>query len=155
MLKNIFLSKSDLEKLITCLNRQKQQQKAKGTPCEHLRKLEKLLKKARVVEHDQIPNNAVTLNSTITLHAKVNNQKEEITLVFPGEECVDKNNISVLSPLGVSLLGLRVGESMEFFTGHCFQKYQLIKVQNEPLQSFSIQPHLEWDQPMMSDLFYT
>lgn len=155
MLKSIYLSKPDLEKLMTCLNRHKQQRKEKGTHTEHLRKLEKLLKNARVVDQGQIPQNAVTVNSTVTIQANSTEQQEEITLVFPGEECVYKNNISVLSPLGVSLLGLRAGESMEFFTGHCLQKYQLVQVQNDSLSGFQAQPRLEWDQPMMSDLFYT
>lgn len=70
------------------------------------------LRKGRMVGPREIPPNVVTMNCllkvTLTKHKK---QQLELRLVYPADEDESRNNISVFSLLGRTLLGMKEGES--------------------------------------------
>lgn len=72
------------------------------------------LRRANIVEKDEIGTDIVTLNSTIRFADDKSGEQYEMTLVSPEEADSDKNRISVLAPVGVALLGLSVGQSIEW-----------------------------------------
>ncbi|HNS20963.1 MAG TPA: GreA/GreB family elongation factor [Sedimentisphaerales bacterium] len=92
--------------------------KAPGAPVSpFLDRLERVLESARTVAPREVEANVVTMNSQVRL--KDRKGKDEITcsLVFPldavkGED-LGKKNVSVLSPMGLSILGRRVGDTIE------------------------------------------
>lgn len=70
--------------------------------------------RAEVVEPEAIPPNRVTMNSRVRFVDEESNEEHEITLVFPAHADVDENRISVLAPVGSALLGLSVGDTIEW-----------------------------------------
>jgi regulator of nucleoside diphosphate kinase len=70
--------------------------------------------RAEVVEPEEIPPNRVTMNSRVRFADEKSKDEHEITLVFPGHANVEENRISVLAPVGSALLGLSVGDTIEW-----------------------------------------
>lgn len=73
------------------------------------------LQRADVVASDKIAPNVVTMNSRVTFTVMPTGETFTYTLVYPQDTdgCADK--ISVLAPVGSALLGLSVGEEIEWF----------------------------------------
>jgi regulator of nucleoside diphosphate kinase len=81
-----------------------------------LAKLERLLESARTVASEKVPGDVVTMNSQIRLKDDRKNEEITCSLVFPWDARSGRDprirNVSVLSPIGVSLLGRRVGHTI-------------------------------------------
>ncbi len=76
------------------------------------------LERARIVEPEQIPPSVVTMNSVVRFSSEQTGTESEITLVFPGAADAAKGRISVLAPVGSALLGLAVGDTIEWPLPH-------------------------------------
>ncbi|KAF1013929.1 MAG: Regulator of nucleoside diphosphate kinase [Stenotrophomonas maltophilia] len=72
------------------------------------------LNRATVVAPDQIPAGTVMMHSRVECEDEVFGEKHVLTLVFPREANVDKGKVSVLAPVGSALLGLSVGQSIDW-----------------------------------------
>lgn len=77
-------------------------------------RLQMLLEKADVVPSREIPQDVVTLNSKVRVRDDRNNRSMIFSLPFPMEAAAENTtgevSVSILSPVGLSLLGRRVGE---------------------------------------------
>lgn len=70
--------------------------------------------RATVLPPSQIPPGVVTMNSTLTC-VDVNSGKEHhFTLSYPSQADVSAGRISLLTPMGSALLGLSVGQSIDW-----------------------------------------
>lgn len=74
--------------------------------------LETELERAKVVPHDQVPHDVVRMGSRV-LYVDSFGARAEIELVYPWD-ATSSGRVSVLSPLGASLLGLREGASFDW-----------------------------------------
>ena len=72
------------------------------------------LDRAIVVTSDRIPRDVVTMNSRLIYSDESTGTKREVELVFPDEADPSIGRISVLAPVGCALLGLRVGQSIDW-----------------------------------------
>lgn len=72
------------------------------------------LDRAIVVPADRIPENVVTMYSRLIYSDESTGSTREVELVFPEESDPLAGRISVLAPVGCALLGLRVGQSIEW-----------------------------------------
>jgi regulator of nucleoside diphosphate kinase len=54
------------------------------------------------------------MNSRVRFVDEGSGVESEITLVFPGQADVESNRISVLAPVGSALLGLSVGDTIDW-----------------------------------------
>jgi regulator of nucleoside diphosphate kinase len=72
------------------------------------------LSRAYVVPADQVPTNVVSMNARVTYLDESNGLRREVELVFPEDANVEHGKISVLSPVGLALLGLREGQSIDW-----------------------------------------
>jgi len=70
--------------------------------------------RAEIVEPEDVPSNLVTMNSTVRFRDEASAEESEITLVFPGHADAENNRVSVLAPIGSALLGLSVGDSIDW-----------------------------------------
>lgn len=77
--------------------------------------LEAELVRATVVPRDRLPDDVVRLWSRVTYRAGAN-PPAEVTLVPPNEIDPARGRVSVLSPIGTALLGLRPGQTIEWTT---------------------------------------
>lgn len=76
--------------------------------------LEADLERAEIVEPDQIPANVVTMNSTVHFALKESGEEFRLSLVYPKDSLGEPDRISVLAPVGSALLGLAVGDEIQW-----------------------------------------
>lgn len=76
----------------------------------HLAQLTAELERAEVVLSDEIPNDVVTMNSTVVLRDLDTDETETYTLVYPNHANIARNRLSVLAPVGTAILGYHVGD---------------------------------------------
>lgn len=76
--------------------------------------LERELARADVVEPAQMPGDVISMNSTARFRDVNNGAERELTLVYPRDADADAGRVSVLAPIGSALLGLRVGQSIDW-----------------------------------------
>lgn len=76
--------------------------------------LEYELSRAVVVPFDQMPLNVVRMNTRVLYVDESNGISREVELVFPEDVDLDCGKISVLSPVGSALLGLREGQTIDW-----------------------------------------
>ena len=72
------------------------------------------LNRATVLAPDQIPEGIVMMHSRVECEDEVSGEKHVLTLVFPREANVDEGKVSVLAPVGSALLGLSIGQSIDW-----------------------------------------
>lgn len=75
--------------------------------------LEKMLRRARLLEKDENSGSLISLGSTVTLRDLNLNQDYEYTIVSTAEADPAEKKISNESPVGKAILGLTVGEQVE------------------------------------------
>jgi len=69
------------------------------------------LDRARFVDSTKMPPNIVTIGNEVTYRDETTGREQKAVLVFPGEADIDAGRVSVLTPIGVALLGLPEGAS--------------------------------------------
>jgi regulator of nucleoside diphosphate kinase len=74
------------------------------------------LERARVVPWLQAPNSTVRMGSDVLFRDDTTKEIRRISLVFPGEADIARNKVSVLTPVGAALIGLRTGQSIAWHT---------------------------------------
>ncbi|GGB40579.1 nucleoside diphosphate kinase regulator [Oceanisphaera marina] len=77
-------------------------------------RLENELDRANVVAPTEVPEDIVTMNSTITFTMADGKETFTKTLCYPRDMDNSNNKISVLAPIGAALLGLSVGQTIEW-----------------------------------------
>jgi regulator of nucleoside diphosphate kinase len=121
---SIYLTQEDLDRLSQLLETRR------GGRFE---KLEGELARAAVVPRRQIPTDVVTMNSRVVFENETTGERREVTLVYPGEADIDSGKISVLVPVGTALLGLRVGQSIDWeLPSGVKHRYRVVAVPYQP-----------------------
>ena len=68
------------------------------------------LKKAKIISDNEMPGDVVRLNSVITIKDEQNNKVMDLTLVTPKQANIKEKKVSVMSPVGIALIGFRKGQ---------------------------------------------
>ncbi|MGV3484827.1 MAG: GreA/GreB family elongation factor [Planctomycetaceae bacterium] len=79
-----------------------------------IRDLESELQRAHIVPPDQVPPYVVTMNTRVKLIHTDTGKVDFFTLVFPSEADLEAGKLSILSNLGVAILGYSVGDTIEW-----------------------------------------
>ena len=74
--------------------------------------------RANIVPVHQAMPELVRMGSLVKYRENTTGQLREVTLVYPREADGEANRVSVLTPFGAALIGLSVGQTMEFETPH-------------------------------------
>jgi regulator of nucleoside diphosphate kinase len=95
--------------------------------------LDRELARAQVVPSTSIAPDVVTMNSRVRFADEDKGVPREVTLVYPRDASVNTARVSVLSPVGSALLGLKVGQAIEwpFPDGHR-ERYRVLAVAYQP-----------------------
>ena len=124
----IYLTQDDLDRLTDLLEAY-----AAGAGGRRFEHLEGELLRARVVPSDQVPRDIVTMNSRVVFEDEQTGERREVTLVYPRDADIDAGKISVLVPVGSALLGLRVGQSIDWtLPSGQKRRYRVIAVPYQP-----------------------
>lgn len=71
---------------------------------------------ARATVVPSAPRDVVAMGSTVSFRDDTTGQDRTVTLVYPDEADLVQGRISILTPVGAALIGLPVGESIEWQT---------------------------------------
>lgn len=82
---------------------------APGVAAGHGEEIEEVLEGAEVVPSRQIQADVVTMNSQVELVDGQTQARSRYTLCYPAQANAPEGCLSILSPLGAALIGLRVG----------------------------------------------
>ncbi|WCM87930.1 GreA/GreB family elongation factor [Acidovorax sp. NCPPB 3576] len=80
--------------------------------------LAQLLASAEVTGSRAVPSDVVTMYSRVELVDVHTHRRQTLTVCYPGDAEPTAGFISVLSPVGSSLLGLKVGDVAKWLTPH-------------------------------------
>jgi regulator of nucleoside diphosphate kinase len=72
------------------------------------------LARAQVIVSRDVPPTLVTMNSRIVFENGSTSRRREVTLVYPRDASATQGRISVFSPVGAALLGLSVGQEIDW-----------------------------------------
>lgn len=91
------------------------------------------LSRARVVDADQIGADVVTMYSEVLFRDEETGRERTVTLVYPREHALHDSALSILTPLGVALIGLKEGQSIAFETADGrSRRVKVIRVLSQP-----------------------
>ena len=79
-----------------------------------LTRLQDEIKRARIVEPTEIPNDVITMNSRVSLRDLDSGEQMEVSLVYPSAADATAKKISILAPIGTAILGYRTGDTVEW-----------------------------------------
>ena len=77
--------------------------------------LEHELARAKVVAHNKVPAGVVTMNSRVFCREEGSGKEYHLTLVYP-QDAGPSGTVSSLAPVGSALLGLTVGQQIDWQT---------------------------------------
>lgn len=103
MLPPITLSRRDVARLEAMLA---------DAECEISQGLEEELLRATILTPDKMPADVVTMHSRVRCSDPVSGKTRTLTLCYPGENIA--GGVSVLAPVGAALLGLSVGQTIDW-----------------------------------------
>jgi len=109
--KSIHITEFDLERLKKLLQ---EAQYTNYRKSEYLEKLQMEISRAEVVSPQDIPDDVITMNSTVCLVDLETGEEEIYTLVFPQNSDLKQGKLSVLAPIGTAMLGYEVGDVFEW-----------------------------------------
>jgi len=99
-------------------------------PDEYIRDLEHEINRATIVDPKQIPNDIITMNSRVLLH--VDGDEMEVSLVYHQDADLNKNKLSVFSPIGTAILGYSEGSVIEWEVPSGVMKIHVKKILYQP-----------------------
>ena len=98
----------------------------------YLRALGSEIAAAEVVPAADVERDVVTMNSHVRVVDLAMGVAESITLVYPTEADMLRSRLSVLSPLGIALLGRRGGDVVEWAVGDGIRRIRIDRVLYQP-----------------------
>jgi regulator of nucleoside diphosphate kinase len=72
------------------------------------------LERAIVVAREAMPRDVVTMYSVVRYRDEYAGVSREVQIVYPEEADIGRERISVLAPVGAALLGLAVGQTIDW-----------------------------------------
>ena len=76
--------------------------------------LKREIERAEILTAKRVLVGLVTMNSDVTFRDDIGRQERTVELTYPEEADVEGDRISILTPVGAALIGLSVGQTIEF-----------------------------------------
>ncbi|HEY0840029.1 MAG TPA: nucleoside diphosphate kinase regulator [Vulgatibacter sp.] len=125
--RKIYVTTNDMKRLHALLEGTASQRNAEAAEA-----LESELAGAEVVAPEKIPSDVVTMNSKVRFEDE-SGQQREITLVYPKDADPQQRKISILAPVGAALIGLSVGQSVDWpLPGGRVRRLKIVEVLFQP-----------------------
>ncbi|MEY4564073.1 MAG: hypothetical protein RLZZ618_3350 [Pseudomonadota bacterium] len=84
----------------------------------HTAPLQEVLEATDIVRSEDIAPNVVTMASQVDLVDDTTGESQRLTLCYPSQADASEGRVSVLSPVGTSVLGLSAGDTATWRTPH-------------------------------------
>ena len=102
---------------------------------EDLPRLKAELDRATIVGPKELPSDVVAMNSIVELEDLTDGEILTFQLVYPEQAAISEGRISILAPLGMAMLGYRVGDEIEWPVPAGIARVRIRNVTNPNLQS--------------------
>lgn len=102
-------------------------------------RLDMELSRAQIVPQNEVSRDVVTMNSDVVYENVSQHTERTVRIVYPEDANSERGWISVLAPLGSALLGLRVGQEIEWPTPTRVCRYRVIAVPRQPESSGTLE----------------
>lgn len=130
--KRIYITEYDLRRLTGVLAGFKNRKKNEPAEMNRINLFEMELGRAVVVPQAQIPNDVITMNTQFRMKNVKTGEDKLYTLVFPGDADYERNRISILSLLGMSIIGRAKGETVAYSAPAGTQEFEILEVVYQP-----------------------
>jgi transcription elongation factor GreA len=91
-------------------------------------KLKNVVSNARIIDESQLDTSKILIHSVVKLKNTANKMEFTYTLVADSESDVRNGKLSVNSPIGKGLLGLKVGELAEIQVPNGIMKFEILEI---------------------------
>lgn len=127
--RTIHITKFDMDRLTELIDGLRLSPKANQA---NLDLLEKELCRGVLVDPQNIPQDVITMNSKVSVTDTTSGEKMTYTLVFPSAANITDNKLSILAPLGMALLGYRMGDIIEWSVPSGIRKLRVDEIVYQP-----------------------
>lgn len=127
---HIIVSELDLERLQRLVEQE-------GTRAAE--ELEAELQRAIVLPQREIPADVVTMNSDVIYEDCSTGARRTVKVVFPSEADAGRGRISVLAPIGSALLGLRIGQEIDWQLPAGPRRIRVVEIRYQPEASGALE----------------
>jgi regulator of nucleoside diphosphate kinase len=90
------------------------------------------LYRAHIVDRRFVPADVVTMNSELVYEDVDTGARRTVRVVYPKDADSKRGWISVLAPIGSALLGLRVGQEIEWPVPHGSKRVRVVELRYQP-----------------------
>ncbi|MBZ0235009.1 MAG: nucleoside diphosphate kinase regulator [Deltaproteobacteria bacterium] len=90
------------------------------------------LRRATVVPQRDVPPDVVTMNSELVYEDVATGVQRVVRLVYPKDADATAGKISVLAPIGAALLGLHVGQEIEWRVPSGVKRIRVAELRYQP-----------------------
>jgi regulator of nucleoside diphosphate kinase len=94
--------------------------------------LQKKLEEAEVFNSCQIPGNVVTMNSTVLLRDMESGEEVVRTLAFPHGADPARGRVSILTSIGIAMIGNKVGDVLECEAPDGAKRFRVERILYQP-----------------------
>ncbi len=127
--RTIYITEADMQRLRELL------EAVAGTlkrDAENLTRLEEELDRAKIVRPEDLPADAVSMNSRVVVEDINCATRSVYELVYPRNADISKGKISILAPIGTALLGYREGDVIEWEVPGGRKRLKVVRVEFQP-----------------------
>ncbi len=90
------------------------------------------LRRATIVPQRHVPADVVTMNSEVVYEDCATAAQRVVRVVYPKDADASAGKISVLAPIGSALLGLRVGQTIEWQVPTGKKRVRVVELKYQP-----------------------
>lgn len=120
---SIIITDRDLQRLLSLLDH---------TSSPAAESLDAELQRATVVRQNEVPADVVTMNSDVVYEDLQTGTRRTVRVVFPKDADASKGWVSVLAPIGSALLGLKVGQEIEWKLPTGRRRVRVVEIRYQP-----------------------
>jgi transcription elongation factor GreA len=93
-----------------------------------INELRAVISQSEVIEVESKPSDTVVFGKTVRLYDIGTNEESTYQLLGPYESEPDQGRISVASPLGQALIGMKVGDEVKVRTPKGIQEFEILEI---------------------------
>jgi len=94
-----------------------------------INELRAVIGQSEVIQADNNPSDTVVFGKTVRLYDISSDEEATYQLLGPYESAPDRGRISVTSPLGQALIGMKVGDEVKVRTPKGIQEFEILEIQ--------------------------
>jgi regulator of nucleoside diphosphate kinase len=120
---DIIITDRDRDRLLPVLDQS-------DSPASELLQTELL--RAVIVDVHDVPPDVVTMNSEVVYEDCATGARRAVHVVYPKDADASHGRVSVLAPIGSALLGLRIGQSIDWRVPSGVRRIRVVEVRYQP-----------------------